>query len=47
MIGCRFCTANLLDLRRQQEEGADAAVSRRRKYFDSSAGYLQGNDPSP
>ncbi len=43
-IGCRFCAANLMDLRRQQQEGAEAAVSRRRKYYDSSAGYLQGKE---
>ena len=43
-IGCRFCLANLADLRRQQDEGSEAAASRRRKYFDSSAGYLQGDE---
>jgi anti-sigma factor RsiW len=41
-IGCRFCRANLADLERQQQEGSEAAASRRRKYFDSSAGYLGG-----
>lgn len=40
VIGCRRCQANLSDLSRQQAEAADAAQSRRRKYFQSSAGYL-------
>jgi hypothetical protein len=40
-VGCRFCRANLDDMKRQQQEAADAAVSRRSKYFQSSAGYLR------
>lgn len=39
-IGCRFCRANLDDLKMQQEESSEAKVSRRKKYFQSSAGYL-------
>lgn len=39
-IGCRYCQANLADLQRQQEENSAVASSRRRKYFDTSAGYL-------
>jgi hypothetical protein len=39
--GCRFCIANLEDLQRQQEETKDEKSTRRRRYFDSSAGYLQ------
>lgn len=40
LVGCRCCRANHDDLRRQA--GADeAAPRRRRKYFASSAGYLQ------
>ncbi|MBP90881.1 MAG: hypothetical protein CMJ64_29915 [Planctomycetaceae bacterium] len=39
-IGCRFCRANLDDLRMQQEEPSEAKISRRTKYFQSSAGYL-------
>src|SRR5581483_8418586 len=38
-VGCRYCQANLADLRRQQEEEADRSQRRRRKYFQSSAGY--------
>lgn len=40
-VGCRFCLANLNDLQRQQEETKDEKSTRRRKYFDSSAGYLR------
>ncbi len=39
-VGCRFCRANLDDLRRQQKEESNAVASRRLKYFQSSAGYL-------
>jgi hypothetical protein len=45
--GCRFCQANLEDLREQQRAThADAAraqstAQRRRKYFQTSAGYLR------
>lgn len=38
--GCRGCEANLEDLRVQQKETATVADSRRRKYFQSSAGKL-------
>jgi hypothetical protein len=40
-IGCRYCAANLEDLREQQA-GAEPPISqtRRRRYFQSSAGYL-------
>ena len=40
-IGCRACQANLEDLRQQQEEAAEVVDTRRRKYFQSSAGYLK------
>ncbi len=40
-VGCRPCQANLDDLARQQEETEEITVSRRRKYFQSSAGYLR------
>lgn len=39
-VGCRWCGANLTDLRRQQAEAADAVQTRRKRYFQSSAGYL-------
>jgi hypothetical protein len=41
VIGCRYCQANLADLRAQQGDAEQAAVARRRKYFQSSAGYLK------
>jgi anti-sigma factor RsiW len=45
-IGCRYCQANLADLKAQQSAAADRAHSektgqRRKKYFQSSAGHLQ------
>lgn len=39
--GCRYCQANHEDLKRQQAEQAEAGQQRRRKYFESSAGYLR------
>lgn len=39
-VGCRVCQANLIDLENQQAEAAEATRSRRRRYFQSSAGYL-------
>lgn len=39
--GCRYCQANHDDLKRQQAEHADTGHRRRRKYFESSAGYLR------
>lgn len=38
-IGCRYCQANLADLQSQHAERKTADV-RRKKYFQSSAGYL-------
>jgi hypothetical protein len=40
-IGCRYCNANLEDLKNQQAEAAERAVTRRRRYFQSSAGHLR------
>jgi len=40
-IGCRYCQANLEDLRRQQEETAETVKTRRTKYFQSTAGHLR------
>jgi hypothetical protein len=44
-IGCRYCQANLDDLKAQQSAAADRAKTdrtnqRRKKYFNSSAGHL-------
>src|SRR3972149_5192016 len=41
VVGCRFCLANLADLKAQQHEDRHSTQSRRRKYFQSSAGYLR------
>ena len=41
VIGCRYCQANLEDLRRQQQENAETVKTRRTKYFKSTAGHLR------
>ncbi len=43
VVGCRYCRANLQDLKTQQATEKQA-VQRRRKYFQSSAGYLRRED---
>lgn len=40
-VGCRYCQANLADLQAQQAEAGEQVQRRRRKYFQSSAGYLR------
>jgi len=40
-IGCRLCLANLDDMKRQRDEVDTTVVTRRTKYFQSSAGYLK------
>jgi hypothetical protein len=40
-IGCRCCRANLMDLQSQEAELVEGADTRRRRYFQSSAGYLR------
>src|SRR5262249_27766778 len=40
-IGCSFCLANLTDLETRRKETPPKAQERRRRYFESSAGYLQ------
>lgn len=42
---CRACHANLEDLKRRQAESQESVVVRRRRYFDSSAGYLRRDEP--
>ena len=39
-VGCRVCNANLVDLQ-QAQSAAPEKQRRRRKYFESSAGYLR------
>jgi hypothetical protein len=41
VVACRFCNANLDDLKQRQAETNDTTATRRKKYFDSSAGYLK------
>jgi len=41
VAGCRFCQANLADLRDQQAESPAIAQQRRQKFFQSSAGKLR------
>jgi hypothetical protein len=40
IVGCSFCQANLIDLQAQQKEPRAKKEQRRRRYFESSAGYL-------
>jgi DNA-binding phage protein len=40
-IGCPYCVANLADLQALQQEPAPRARERRRRFFQSSASYLQ------
>jgi hypothetical protein len=40
-LECRFCTASVADLRAQQSAADAQTVTRRRRYFQSSAGYLR------
>ena len=41
LVGCRCCRANLADLRAEQNNVEQVAVTRRHKFFQSSAGYLK------
>ena len=41
VVGCRFCQANLADLRSRQTEKPEESDTRRQRYFRSSAGYLR------
>lgn len=45
VVGCRYCRANLTDLEKHQAEAPEVAETRRRKYFQSSAGYLRPGRP--
>lgn len=40
VIGCPFCQANLTDLQSLQQEPAGQTQKRRKRFFDSSHGYL-------
>lgn len=43
-IGCRACQASLDDLQHQQADAAEIRETRRRRYFQSSAGLLRRPD---
>jgi hypothetical protein len=43
-VGCAYCLANLADLQAAREEPAPRARERRRRIFETSAGYLQSSD---
>src|SRR4051794_11859529 len=40
-VGCPYCLANLADLEAQQHETVPQARERRRRFFQTSAGFLQ------
>jgi hypothetical protein len=44
-IGCPYCQANLADLEDRQKESAPKVQERRRRFFESSAGYLNAGRP--
>lgn len=41
IVQCRWCNANVEDLRSQQTQQQALSQSRRRRYFQTSAGYLK------
>ena len=41
VVGCRYCHANLTDLKQRQAEKDEVVQKRRRKYFQSSVGHLR------
>ena len=41
VVGCRLCQAHLDDLTAQQEVNQELSSSRRKRYFESTAGYLK------
>jgi hypothetical protein len=43
-IECRYCAANLQDLRSQQSAANSEQVQRRQRYFQSSVGHLRRDD---
>ncbi len=43
VLGCRLCRANLDDLQSQSTEQQSTTELRRRRYFQTSAGYLGRN----
>ena len=46
-IGCRYCAANLDDLRQAAEQNSTETAHRRQRFFQSSAGYVRKLDREP
>jgi len=46
-ILCPFCVANLADLKELQQEPVTTARQRRKRFFQTSASYLQGCRDTP
>jgi len=44
-IGCRYCAANLDDLRESAEQNPAETAHRRQRFFQSSAGYVRKLGP--
>jgi hypothetical protein len=44
-VGCRYCAANLDDLRQSASQTAAETAQRRQKFFQSSAGYVRKLGP--
>ena len=40
-VGCRYCEANIDDLRSQQSEASEQVSTRRKKYFQTSVGHMK------
>ena len=44
-VGCRYCAANLEDLRQAASQSGAETTQRRQKFFESSAGYVRKLGP--
>jgi hypothetical protein len=44
-VGCRYCAANLEDLRKSANQATAETAQRRQKFFQSSAGYVRKLGP--
>jgi len=44
-VGCRYCAANLEDLRLASSQSTSETTQRRQKFFQSSAGYVRKLEP--
>ena len=40
-VGCRYCTASIIDLKSQQSAAESEVTTRRNRYFQSSVGHLR------